>query len=123
MYSEAEAAERDLDLRIAAVPRRRSGAQVQPALGLVAQRPQALHLLPVVVQLGLVLQAQHDAVLADALLSGVPVRAHCIVPVDPCQSSVSSLMMIGATAARMARNMLKSFGYWVLGIGYWVIEE
>jgi hypothetical protein len=34
--------------------------QVQPALGLIAQGPQALDLLPVVVQLGRVLQAQHQ---------------------------------------------------------------
>ena len=58
------------------------GVQVQPALGLVAQRPQAFDLLTVVVQLCRVLKAQHHPVLCHACLAGLPVGREHLVPAD-----------------------------------------
>ena len=56
--------------------------QIQPALGLVAQRPQARHRLAVVVQLGRILQAQHHRVLADARHRRLAVGRHHVFTAD-----------------------------------------
>ena len=58
--------------------------QVHAALGFIAQRPQTLHLLAVVVQLRRVLQAQHHLVLGDALHTGLPVCVHDLLRCDRC---------------------------------------
>ena len=56
--------------------------QIQPALRLVAQRPQARHRLAVVVQLGGVLQAQHHCVLANAAHRRLAVGRHHVFTAD-----------------------------------------
>ena len=56
--------------------------QVQPALGLKAERPQARDGLAVVIELGGVLNAQHYLALGHAHLAGLPVRRQNLVPAD-----------------------------------------
>ena len=58
------------------------GMQIQPALGFIAQGPQAGDDLSVVVQLDGVLQAQHHLVLGHARLAGLPVGREHLVPAD-----------------------------------------
>lgn len=55
------------------------GVQVQPALDLVAQRPQARCTLAVDVQLGGVLQAQHHGVSANTGQGGLVVRGQHVL--------------------------------------------